>query len=42
VSLDAASKNLRRIMGHQQLWMLKATLDESRADDKLAQETKAG
>lgn len=41
-ALEAASKNFRRIMGHQQLWMLKAALDESRADHKLAQETKAG
>ena len=41
-SLDAASKNFRRIMGHQHLWMLKAALDESQADHKLAQEIKAG
>ena len=41
-SLDAASKNFRRIMGHQHLWMLKAALDESLADLKLAQEIKAG
>jgi hypothetical protein len=41
-SLDAASKNFRRIMGHQHLWMLKATLDASQVDDKLAQEIKAG
>lgn len=41
-SLDAASNNFRRIMGHQHLWMLKATLDESQHDDQLAQEIKAG
>ena len=41
-SLEAASKNFRRIMGYQHLWMLKAALDESQADDKLAQEMKAG
>jgi len=38
----AASKSFRRIMGHQHLWMLKAALDESQADHKLAQEIKAG
>lgn len=41
-SLDAASKNFRRIMGHEHLWMLKATLDESERDDQLAREMKAG
>lgn len=41
-SLEAASKNFRRIMGHQHLWMLKATLDESNKDAQLAQEMKAG
>ena len=40
-SLDAASKNFRRIMGHQHLWILKAALDESHADEQLAQEAKA-
>lgn len=41
-SLDAASKNFRRIMGHEHLWMLQATLDESQHDNQLAQEMKAG
>ncbi len=41
-SLEAASKNFRRIMGYEHLWMLKAALDESQAADKLAQEMKAG
>ncbi|MFQ5745457.1 MAG: IS256 family transposase [Acidobacteriota bacterium] len=41
-SLEAASKNFRRIMGHQHLWMLQAALDESQADDQLAREMKAG
>ncbi len=31
-SFDAASKNFRRIMGHEQLWMLKASLDETAKD----------
>ena len=39
-SLDAASRNFHRIMGHQHLWMLKAALDKSQADHKLAQEIK--
>lgn len=34
----AASKNFRRIMGHQHLWMLKAALDDN---PKVAEHTKA-
>ena len=41
-SLDAASKNFRRIMGYQHLWMLKATLDETQSDRQLVEEAKAG
>ncbi len=41
-AFEAASKNFRRIMGHQHLWMLKAVLDEDTNDQKLAQEIKAG
>ncbi len=41
-SLQAASKNFRRIMGYEHLWMLQAALDESQADDKLARQMKAG
>jgi len=29
----ASEKSFRRLMGCQQLWMLQAYLDESRADD---------
>jgi putative transposase len=35
-------KNYRRIMGYQQLWMLKAALDESLEDEDLANQRKAG
>jgi putative transposase len=35
-------KNYRRIMGYQQLWMLKAALDESREDEAFASERKCG
>ena len=31
--LGQAQKSFRRLMGCQQLWMLQAYLDESRADD---------
>ena len=41
-SLDTASKGFRRIMGYEHLWMLKAALDQSQTDDKLAQKIKAG
>lgn len=35
-------KHYRRIMGYQQLWMLKAALDESLAGEDLANQRKAG
>ena len=35
-------KNYRRIMGYRQLWMLKASLDESMQDQELANQRKAG
>lgn len=35
-------KNYRRIMGYQQLWMLKAALDERREDPSFASERKCG
>jgi putative transposase len=35
-------KNYRRIMGYQQLWILKAALDESLEDEDLANQRKAG
>jgi len=40
-SPDAASKNFHRIMGHQHLWMLRATIDESQHHNQVAQEMKA-
>jgi putative transposase len=41
-AFDAASKGFRRIMGHQQLWMLKASLDEPARDVALVQQAVAG
>lgn len=41
-SFEAASKNFRRIMGHQHLWMLKAVLDEPVKDQQLVQQPAAG
>jgi len=35
-------KNYRRIMGYQQLWMLKAALDEVQEDEAFANERKCG
>jgi transposase-like protein len=35
-------KNYRRIMGYQQLWMLKASLDEPLQDQELANQRKVG
>jgi putative transposase len=35
-------KNYRRIMGYQQLWMLKAALDESLEDPSFASQRKCG
>lgn len=35
-------KNYRRIMGYQQLWMLKAALDETSEDQSFASERKCG
>ena len=40
-SFAACEKNFRRIMGHAELWMLKAALDEHRQDQQLAQQMKA-
>ncbi len=41
-SLEAISSKFRRIMGHADLWMLKAALDESRKDRALVQQAAAG
>jgi len=35
-------KHYRRIMGYQQLWMLKAALDESRDNESFANQQKCG
>lgn len=40
-AFEAASKNFRRIMGHEHLWMLRAALEESSREQHLAQEMKA-
>lgn len=42
VAFDAASKQFRKIMGHQQLWMLKAHLDAIGKEEKLEQIRRAG
>ncbi len=42
-AFDAASHHFRRIMGHESLWLLKATLDEdTTTDHQLVQKIKAG
>lgn len=41
-SFDAASQGFRRIMGYQDLWMLKAVLDERSAEKQLARQAAAG
>lgn len=41
-AFEAISAKFRRIMGHADLWMLKAALDESRRDRALAQQAAAG
>jgi putative transposase len=38
VSFEAASKQFRKVMGHQQLWMLKGHLDRIGKDEKLAEQ----
>ena len=38
----AAEKNYRRIMGHEQLWMLKAHLDQNEEAATVAAERKLG
>ncbi len=40
-SFAATEKNFRRIMGHADLWMLKAALDEPQQDQQLAETMKA-
>jgi hypothetical protein len=41
-AFDAISEKFRRIMGHAELWMLKAALDEKDKDRCLADQAKAG
>lgn len=41
-AFEATAKGFRRIMGHQQIWMLKAHLDEPKEQPELAEEKKVG
>lgn len=41
-AFDAISEKFRRIMGHADLWMLKAALDEKGKDRSLADQARAG
>lgn len=41
-AFDAISEKFRRIMGHADLWMLKAALDERGKDRSLADQSRAG
>lgn len=41
-AFEAASKQFRKIMGHQQLWMLKAHLDAIGKEEQLEQTRRAG
>ena len=42
VAFDAIAEKFRRIMGHADLWMLKAALNERTKDRFLADQVKAG
>ena len=42
VAFDAISKKFRRIMGYQDMWMLKAALDEKAKDRSLVSQAQAG
>lgn len=41
-AFEATAKAFRKIMGHQQIWMLKAHLDETPGQQKLAEQKKVG
>lgn len=41
-AFEAISEKFRRIMGHADLWMLKAALDERESDRSPAQEAAEG
>ena len=41
-AFEATAKGFRRIMGHQQIWMLKAHLDEPKEQSDIAETKKVG
>ena len=41
-AFEATATNFRKIMGHQQLWMLKRALDESKAEQEVGARKKVG
>lgn len=41
-AFEATAKGFRRIMGHQQIWMLKAHLDEPKEQSEVAEKKKVG
>jgi hypothetical protein len=41
-AFEATAANFRKIMGHQQLWMLKAHLEQSMEKQKLGETKRAG
>ena len=41
-AFEATATNFRKIMGHQQLWMLKRALDESKAEQEIGAKRKVG
>ena len=41
-AFEASSKSYRRIMGYEQLWILKAALEEPIKDERVVQQATAG
>jgi len=41
-AFEATAQHFKRIMGHQQLWMLKAHLDQSSEQEKVGESKKVG
>ena len=41
-AFEATARSFKRIMGHEQLWMLKAHLEASTEQEKVGVEKKAG
>ncbi|MEO6434846.1 MAG: hypothetical protein ABIP55_03670 [Tepidisphaeraceae bacterium] len=41
-AFEATAQGFRKIMGHQQLWMLRAHLDESQDQQEVGARKKAG